>query len=137
MNVKQVIVMRRDLKMRRGKEIAQGAHAACAFLSRSLRFAEIYDRSLGRKRYSAEIENLSPAAFAWLTGAFTKITVYVNSEAELMEVHDKALAAGLTVSLITDAGKTEFNGVPTRTCLAIGPDLAEDIDKVTGELKLY
>ena len=29
---KQVIVIRRDLRMRRGKEIAQGAHASMAWL---------------------------------------------------------------------------------------------------------
>lgn len=32
MNVKQVIVMRKDLNMRRGKQIAQGAHASMAAL---------------------------------------------------------------------------------------------------------
>ena len=35
-NIKQVIVMRHDLKMRRGKQIAQGAHASMAFLTRRL-----------------------------------------------------------------------------------------------------
>lgn len=29
--IKQVIVVRKDLKLRRGKEIAQGAHAAMAW----------------------------------------------------------------------------------------------------------
>jgi PTH2 family peptidyl-tRNA hydrolase len=33
-------------------------------------------------------------------------------------------------------GKTEFNGVPTKTCLGIGPAKAEKIDKITGDLKL-
>ena len=45
-----------------------------------------------------------------------------------MEIHDKALAAGLEVHLITDSGKTEFHGEPTNTCLAIGPDEADKID---------
>ena len=60
----------------------------------------------------------------------------VDSEEELMAVHDKAVAAGLVVHLITDSGKTEFHGVPTRTCLAIGPDEADKIDPVTGALQL-
>jgi PTH2 family peptidyl-tRNA hydrolase len=38
--VKQVIVIRRDLRMRRGKEIAQGAHASMAWLTRRLAFED-------------------------------------------------------------------------------------------------
>lgn len=60
----------------------------------------------------------------------------MNSEAELLAIRDKAIEAGLEVHLITDSGKTEFHGEPTNTCLAIGPDLAEKIDPITGELQL-
>ncbi len=49
---------------------------------------------------------------------------------------NKAVAAGLEVYLITDNGKTEFHGRPTRTCLAIGPDDAEGGDPITGDLEL-
>jgi PTH2 family peptidyl-tRNA hydrolase len=132
-NAKQVIVMRKDLKMRRGKEIAQGAHAAMAWLTNTIKlhgFEQYNDDHIG-------YAHLTGVQRAWVEGLFTKVCLQVNSEDELMAVHDAAVAAKLTVSLITDAGKTEFGGVPTRTCLAIGPDLAEDIDKVTSQLKLY
>lgn len=69
-----------------------------------------------------------------LTGAFAKVCCRVDSEDELMAIHDRAVAAGLEVHLITDSGKTEFHGVPTRTCVAIGPDEAEKIDEITGQL---
>ncbi|MGK4455994.1 peptidyl-tRNA hydrolase [Klebsiella pneumoniae] len=49
----------------------------------------------------------------------------------------KAQEADLTVSLITDSGLTEFNGVPTNTCLAIGPHKASKIDAITGHLPLF
>ena len=128
MEVKQVIVMRKDLNMRRGKEIAQGSHASISFLSHKVR------KSLsGRK---AEIK-LTDAEMAWFDGSFTKVCVRVDSEQELLEIYQKAIGAGLVAHLITDSGRTEFNGVPTRTCCAIGPDEAEKIDKVTGHLKLY
>lgn len=42
----------------------------------------------------------------------------------------------LNVSLVTDSGRTEFGGVPTKTCLAIGPNKIEEIDKITGHLPL-
>jgi PTH2 family peptidyl-tRNA hydrolase len=59
-----------------------------------------------------------------------------SSPPKLMQIHDKALEAGLEVHLITDSGRTEFHGQPTRTCLAIGPDEADKIDAITGHLPL-
>lgn len=123
--VKQVIVMRHDLKMRRGKQIAQGAHAAMSFLTRRLQQAG-----------SVSLDGFTDAETAWLTGSFAKVCCRVNSEEELLAIRDKAAEAGLEVHLITDSGKTEFHGVPTNTCLAIGPDDAERIDEITGQLQL-
>jgi PTH2 family peptidyl-tRNA hydrolase len=119
--VKQVIVMRKDLKMRRGKEIAQGAHASMAFLAKKTLRKEIF----------------TDAETAWLQGLFTKVCVRVDSEEALLAVAQAAEKEGIRVEVITDSGKTEFGGIPTRTCLALGPDLAEKIDAVTGNLELY
>ena len=130
MAVKQVIIIRKDLGMRRGKEIAQGAHAAMAFLTHRMSFGP--DRNttwLGGR--------LSQAEYEWVTGNFRKITVRVDSAEELDEVVRAAREAGLVVEVITDSGLTEFGGVPTVTCAAIGPDYDEKIDPVTGHLKLY
>lgn len=114
-NYKQVIVIRKDLKMRRGKEIAQACHA-----------------SLG-----VTLDNIDhPDVKGWLAGRFAKIAVYVNSEQELFEIHDKALEEGILTTMITDAGFTEFNGVPTNTCIAVGPGKVEEVNKVTGHLPL-
>jgi PTH2 family peptidyl-tRNA hydrolase len=124
-NIKQVIVMRHDLKMRRGKQIAQGAHASMAFLTRRL-----------QSQSSINLADFSANAQTWLMGSFAKVCVRCNSEEELMAIHDKAMALGLEVHLITDSGRTEFHGQPTRTCLAIGPDDPLKIDEVTGHLEL-
>jgi len=127
---KQVIVVRRDLRMRRGKEIAQGAHAATAWLS---------DRVIHDMMPNGSVAHLalSPAERAWLQSSFRKVTVKVSSEEELLAVYRKALEAGLVVHLVTDRGLTEFGGVPTRTCLAVGPDYDDLVDPVTGDLELY
>ena len=119
---KQVIVMRHDLNMRRGKMIAQGAHASIMFLVHRLCGAED-----GAKDHAIQ---------EWLQHGMTKICVRADSEAELLAIAQQAQDAGLTVHVITDAGHTEFGGVPTKTCLAIGPDEEEKIDTVTGNLKL-
>ena len=123
--IKQVIVMRHDLKMRRGKQIAQGAHASMSFLCRRL-----------QNQSSVSLDDFSASERTWLAGSFAKICCRVNSEEELMSIHDTAITAGLQVHLITDSGKTEFHGQPTRTCLAIGPDESSKIDAVTGHLEL-
>jgi len=72
----------------------------------------------------------------WMTGRFAKICVGVTSEAELDDVMARARAAGLPCALIVDAGRTEFHGVPTKTCCAVGPAYADEIDAITGMLPL-
>jgi len=127
---KQVIVIRRDLRMRRGKEIAQGAHASMAWLRQRVTPALSPAGASDQVRFSeAERE--------WLEGSLRKVTVKVGSEAELLAVYGKAVSAGVLVNLITDRGLTEFGGTPTRTCLAVGPDYDDRVDPVTGDLELY
>jgi PTH2 family peptidyl-tRNA hydrolase len=72
----------------------------------------------------------------WLNGSFTKIVVYVKSEEKLMQLYEKVQKAGLRVSLIIDNGTTEFGGVKTKTCIAIGPHSAERIDPFTKKYPL-
>lgn len=137
--IKQVIVIRKDLKMRRGKEIAQGAHASMAFLTRALQkyWGELNKLMASEEEMGFWEDDLPGPAAEWIRGIFAKVCVRVNSEEELLEIDKKAREAGLEVHLITDSGKTEFNGVPTPTCLAIGPDYSEKIDAITGHLELY
>ncbi len=131
MTTKQVIVMRKDLNMRKGKMVAQGAHAAMAFITR-----RHFLTTIGEGTTNARTAVLSDVEERWLDDSFTKICVSVGSEAELLEIHDTATAAGLVTHLVTDNGLTEFDGVPTLTCAAIGPDEADRIDKITGHLSL-
>jgi PTH2 family peptidyl-tRNA hydrolase len=127
---KQVIVIRRDLRMRRGKEIAQGAHASMAWLRQRVM------PLLTPAGVTDQVE-FSEAERMWLEGSLRKVTVKVGSEAELLAVYEKAIEAGLVAYLVTDWGLTEFGGIPTRTCLGIGPDYDDLIDPVTGDLELY
>ena len=122
---KQVIVIRKDLNMRKGKMVAQGAHASMAAILR-----------LASREGDNLVIPLDARIEPWLTGRFTKICVSVNSEAELLAIHEKAKANGLVTSLILDAGLTEFGGIPTHTAVAVGPDLAATVDLITGALPL-
>lgn len=119
--MKQVIIIRKDLKMRRGKEIAQGSHASSKFL---------IDLLIRKK-------SLSQQELDWINSGMRKICLQVESEQDLVDLYQKACNAGLTTHIITDSGLTEFSGIPTKTCVAIGPNEDALIDSLTGGLKLY
>lgn len=120
MALKQVIVLRKDLGMNKGKMIAQGAHAAMSCL--------IWDYSSTAEQNRQIIE--------WAKGSMAKIVVGVNSLEELDEVIAKAKEAGLPVYDIIDSGKTVVACQNQKTCAAIGPADAAAIDAITGHLKL-
>ena len=117
--IKQVIVLRKDLKMRKGKMIAQGAHASMAAI-------------LTPRHNISDNEYVEK----WLKGNFTKIVVSVNNEDELLIIHAQAVLSGLPCSIITDKGLTEFHGIHTKTAVAVGPGPDYIIDQITGDLKL-
>ena len=136
---KMMIVMRRDLKMRKGKIAAQAGHAAIEAILMALhkegRCADIISASDGM----CLAENGKPETplSEWFSYGCAKICVYVDSEEELMAVAAKAEAKGVLTAVITDAGMTEFHGVPTKTCLALEPLPSDIADEITGGLPLY
>lgn len=119
MKYKQVIVMRKDLNMRKGKMIAQGAHSSVL---------SVLDMLKNIKHLDILQE--------WIDTGMTKICLYVESEQELLDLIDDANFINIPCSLVTDAGHTEFNGVPTNTCISLGPWYFEELNKLTSNLKL-
>jgi len=111
--MKQVIVLRKDLNMRKGKMVAQGAHASL----------------------SAYLKASKTERDEWSKTGQTKICVSVESEEELLKIFHQAEDAFLPCALITDSGRTEFKE-PTRTAVCIGPADSFDVDQITGHLKL-
>ena len=132
MKTKQVILIRKDLNMRKGKMIAQGAHASMKVL---LDLMRKYNTDDDTTVYHLEFGG-DCALHDWLEGEFTKVCLGVGSLMELLSYHDMAAKKGIPCSLITDSGHTEFSGTPTETAVAIGPFDAVAIDEITGGLKL-
>jgi PTH2 family peptidyl-tRNA hydrolase len=111
--LKQVIVVNAELGLPKGKLASQVAHAAVA----------------------AFLEAAPEARSAWLSAGMPKVVLKASTEVELQELHAKALSAGLPVALIEDAGRTVVcEG--TVTCIGIGPATAEQLEPLTGGLKL-
>ena len=122
--VKQLILIRRDLNMRRGKEISQGAHAAMAFLTRGV-------------DPTGQFRKLTETQLEWVRNSFTKIVLQVDSEDELLRAFEKAKSNNILAHLIVDNGTTEFKGVATPTAVAIGPEKSEILNPLFNNLKLY
>ena len=132
MNIKQVIVVRKDLNMRKGKLAAQVAHASMKVILSMMSKKYMLH---GRMEEWSLLMSTDQEIYKWLDGSFTKIVVGVNSEKELMNLYIETQLAGLPHALILDAGKTEFKE-PTYTALAIGPAKSKEIDRITGNLEL-
>lgn len=113
MSYKQIIVVRKDLKMNVGKIASQVAHA-----------------SLGA--YEKSDENMKRC---WKQSGEKKVVLRVGSRKELLETYKKAREEGLTCFLVKDAGLTQLKS-GTITALGIGPDEEKRIDKITKKLKL-
>lgn len=127
---KQVIVMRK-LNCRKGKMVSQGSHSAVKTILDLMR-----DGIEGDHRTKTLVIENGSALEDWIFGRFTKITVVADSLEELMEIYKKAESVGIPCSLITDAGLTEFHGVPTVTACCLGPAWSDEVDSITGHLKL-
>ena len=113
MEYKQVILVRKDLKLPKGKMAAQAAHAAVQAVLNS------------KKKKIDE----------WKKQGQKKVVLNVKDEKELLLFQNMAKEVGLVASLITDAGKTVI-APGTKTCLGIGPDEETKINSITGKLKI-
>lgn len=111
MELKQVIIIRKDLRLSRGKLAVQVAHASVTAADKS--------------KFKRE----------WLNSEQKKVVLKCKNLNELLNLFESVKRAGLPSALIKDAGHTEIPA-GTVTCVGIGPAPEKDIDKVTGDLKL-
>ena len=130
--IKQVIILRKDLNMRKGKMAAQAAHASMAAMFSLENIAWIAQDN-GKMLMTTSI---SYDKYLWFCELSTKIVVGVPDEKSLIEIYQKAINANLPCSIIRDAGLTEFSGIPTLTAVGIGPCESSLIDVITGDLIL-
>jgi len=115
--MKQVILLRKDLKLKIGKACASASHASVgASLAAFVRFKGLYSE--------------------WESQGQKKVVLAVNSELELINLYNQAVQKNIPAYLVRDAGKTTFHGKPTITCCAIGPIDDWQLQPLIGHLKL-
>jgi peptidyl-tRNA hydrolase, PTH2 family len=115
---KMVIVLRGDLRMSPGKAASQAAHAALTLYRRVCE---------GRH---------SKVCTAWEARGQKKVILRATGEKSLRDIAAAARRKNIPVTLVHDQGRTEVDA-GTVTGLALGPGDAADIDRVTGNLRLY
>nr|XP_018903663.1 PREDICTED: peptidyl-tRNA hydrolase 2, mitochondrial-like [Bemisia tabaci] len=113
---KMALVVRKDLKMGKGKVAAQCSHAAVGAFKEILKDPD--------------------ALNLWEARGQAKIVVETNSEESLLELAQQCKERKIIHCLIQDAGRTQV-APGSKTVLAVGPGPSEVIDSITGHLKLY
>ncbi len=117
LELKQVLILRKDLKMSKGKAAAQASHAAVSAAIKMMR--------------------QNPTLFnKWWNGGQMKVVLAVESETQLEEIESRIRRSGVFVAKINDAGRTQLPP-GTTTALGIGPHNQLAIEKITSTLKLY
>lgn len=115
--IKQVIVVRRDLNIGKGKAAAQVAHGAIAAMEET------------RKSHPEMVRQ-------WSQIGQMKVVLQVADLGALRQIKASCLKVGIPCVEINDAGRTQLPP-GTTTVLGIGPWWTREIDKITGDLKLY
>jgi PTH2 family peptidyl-tRNA hydrolase len=110
---KQVILVRADLKMGKGKIATQAAHA-------SIGAFKLVDEEVAKK---------------WEKEGGKKVVLKVKDEKELLQIYKEVKKEKIPCFLVRDAGLTQIKA-GTITALGIGPVERKKIDKITGRLKL-
>ncbi len=115
-DVKQVIIVRKDLKMGKGKLAAQVAHASVISYLEAVKADEQVTKQ-------------------WLNSGQKKIVVEVDDEASLEKLYKAFRYKGFPCSMVNDAGLTQLPP-GTTTAVGVGPVPSKDIDPLTSKLKL-
>jgi peptidyl-tRNA hydrolase, PTH2 family len=112
-DIKQVIILRKDLNMRKGKMCAQASHASMAvifnymvpnYLQPTFQGKAPCTYPLNENEFLITLPNseIGLEMKIWMTGMFKKIVVGIDSLSEMVAIYQQAKALGLPCSLIED-----------------------------------
>lgn len=114
--LKQVILIRTDLKMSTGKKCAQACHASVT--------ASDLVRTLNKKVWKN-----------WKNFGQKKVVLKAKNMEDIKDIYIKVNKQDIPCFIVKDAGLTQLEP-GTITALGIGPVLSTKIDEITGELPL-
>jgi len=125
---KMTIVIRKDLNMRKGKMCSMASHSSLkVFLDKIDEYKPVAYEEGGAfiTYHDATIKKIDDDTMEWMQGDFTKVVLGCDSLDDILALEIKAKTLKIPYAIITDNGTTEFGGVKTITCIALGPTKAE------------
>lgn len=125
--VKQIILVRKDLQLRRS--------ALCALVSKAS--AEFFVANDDSQKAEELIIKLTPTETEWLANGSTRIVLGVPSESALRAILFKAEIEGLQYYMIEGrTGSFDDDSQLELLAASVGPDEAEKLEEITKGLKL-
>lgn len=152
MSYKQIIIVRKDLEMSRGKMAAQVSHASMAFLTSQMR--RCYQLQGNYNEHLEDDEQYKKNGYAvfvteecykeWISGSFTKIVLGAKNRHQLLRAklmaEELGMKEGEDFFLIKDNCLTELEPEDdgrTLTCIGFTPMDSEVIDAISRKYQLF
>lgn len=120
--LKQAIIVRKDLKLSRTELATQVAQASLKFIIENNE----------AERGGQLLVNLSSDEATWLTGSFSQDIMGVKTRDQLDEILFRAEILGIEVYPVFLPGNSEN---PETSCIALGPDTPDVINRLIHGLK--
>ena len=125
--LKQVILLRRDMKLRRAEAAALASKASMTF---------IIEGDESDRGGSVKVD-LSGIEAEWMLGSATRIVLGVASEESMRKLLLKAEIQGVSTYEITGVSDDKVDDGIQLIAAALGPDDGDKLDLITGNLKLF
>lgn len=119
-DVKMILLIRKDIGMTPGKAIAQGSHAVLGVFTDMIDVIAACND--GKQNF---IGYMTADMREWLEGSFAKVALKCNNSQDIEDAEQWAKDNNIPYKKITDNGTTQFDNVPTITCIAVGPCRSE------------
>ena len=119
--LKQAIIVRKDLNLKRKELISQATKASIKFIIENNE----------SERGGQLLINLSSDETAWLTGSFSQDILFVETKDQLDDIMFRAEILGIEAYSVF----SKNDGEAEASCVALGPDESDVINKLIHGLK--
>lgn len=124
-NIKQAIIFRKDIKIRRGKLASLASLASAKFI--------IENNEADRN--DELFVKLSQEEVQWIKESSPKVILGIDTAIELTDLAFRAELLGINVYSVFDEKLTKADRNSYPICVALGPDDEELINQITNHLK--
>ena len=125
--LKQVILLRRDMKLRRAEAAALASKASMSF---------ILESDMSERSSNVQVD-ISGIEAEWMLGSAKRIVLGVSSEDTMKKLLLKAEVQGVSTYEIIGSSSGKADEGSQIIAASLGPDEDDKLDIITGNLKLF